>query len=973
MKKSILFNVLIVILLIFAFFPAKEAHATPYYITGTLTIDVDTTIDRDWVVTSGGSLTIASGVTLTVNCSDADPYTLGNDATKIEIIVEEGVLIADGATFQGAVAASSCWYGIEVWDEGDANLTNNTIRDAVRGITVSDASPLISGNTITQIHGVDSAMIPTRTAYGILVYGAGSEPVIAENVISQVHGGNGCTVGVCTDRDGSDAYGIFAADSLNAVITENRITSIYGGDGVNGVAGTAGGNGANGTDSHPGGYAGGTGGTGEDGGDGGDAYGMMIHTLTAEVSDNIINNIYGGDAGSGGLGGTGGHGGVGYTWTAPVSEAPAEGGFGGAGGIGGTAGLGGNGGNGYGMFLWNSDLEVKGNTVSFVRPGAGRTGGSGGFGGNGGQAGQGSPVTATVYYAGYGGSGGAGGNGRNGGSAGSSGDTYGIYIEATYLSVFNENSITDIISVAGASGSSGGTGGPGGKGGNGGSNTYTTDPSYHGGGGGDGNVGGTGGTGGHGGESGAVFGLYVHNTSVETISRTLIERTTGSVAGKGGRSGQGGSGGQGGLASSNNPDARGGNGGNGGSSGIGGTGGTGGDVMGMQISNTETLVLNTLINSVEAKMGGAGGDGYTGGNGGNGNNGYTQPGGKGGNGGNSGNGGTGGQSGWAWGIKLVNPLADGIEINMTNNTIVDIIAPYNTVSAGGIAGTTVGTGGTGGAGTPAGAVGSPGVLGSAGISGAVGRAYGVLAGKSVLASLTNSIVATYEGKTGNNTGVDADGDGEVEMHYNTVYNWDEDLGGGIVPDSHISYADPRFIDHVTEEDLHLASTSPCIDTGTNKADTTLWIDLDGTPRPLDGDGDGDEVIDRGAYEYGVFFEFTQVTKSVNEDGTTVSVTVSQIGYWNEIKTVEYYSDSITATEPSDYAGFTSGTIGYPSGTGGSEIISILIIDDALAEGNETFAVKLRNPYNGLLGDPIVLTITIVDNDMLLTFLPLIIR
>jgi hypothetical protein len=67
------------------------------------------------------------------------------------------------------------------------------------------------------------------------------------------------------------------------------------------------------------------------------------------------------------------------------------------------------------------------------------------------------------------------------------------------------------------------------------------------------------------------------------------------------------------------------------------------------------------------------------------------------------------------------------------------------------------------------------------------------------------------------------------------------------------------------------------------------------------------------------------------------------------------------------------TVGFPAGANGAEEYTVTINEDDFVEGNETFTIRLRNPVNGNLGDILITTVTIVDNDGLRFYLPLIIR
>ena len=123
-------------------------------------------------------------------------------------------------------------------------------------------------------------------------------------------------------------------------------------------------------------------------------------------------------------------------------------------------------------------------------------------------------------------------------------------------------------------------------------------------------------------------------------------------------------------------------------------------------------------------------------------------------------------------------------------------------------------------------------------------------------TMTNCIMW---GDTGESGGNEIRGLGEsIDVELDVTYS---NIQGGYAGTGNIDL-DPLFVD-AEGGDLHLQSTSPCIDTGSNDAlpedtfdldddgDTTepLPWDLDGNPRIVDGNGDTTATVDMGAYEY----------------------------------------------------------------------------------------------------------------------------
>ncbi len=549
---------IVLLSLLISLFPPQPVQAAMEIATDT-TWSGTVPIDRDVVVRNGAVLTVESGAAIQMAGTDAEHDAVsGTDPNRIEIIIEDGALMADGAEF--SVWGGGSWYGIRILPGGSGQIANCTILEGVIGIEVDTAhSVTISDN---DIHTLQAGA--GNSAFGIRVI-EGS-PTISGNAIHDIQGRSGSDGGPNeAGENGGTGYGIAIIDGA-PVIEDNQIYQIKGGDGGDGGDGTDGASGNNGTSLHPEGYNGDLGDNGGEGGFGGSAYGIWLGADAdgTEVSGNQVYQIIGKHGGHGGAGGDGGAGGRGLN--GDPGAVGGDGAAGGVGGNGGNGGLGGAGGSAGGIFAMAVNLILEDNLVENISGGMSGDGGQGGDGGSGGLGGQGGDATALT--GGSGGAGGWGGNGGSGNFAGGGGNAYGISISLNgHFSVLSGNQVTAIFGGTPGAGGGGGMGGTGGQGGDGGRGR----DSGNGGNGGNGGPGGFAGLGVQGSSSGLGRALFVYNPATDPgpiVNNIFANVNTyrggaGGAGGDGGDGGDGGTGGDGGLG--------------GGSPGTDGAGGNGGD------------------------------------------------------------------------------------------------------------------------------------------------------------------------------------------------------------------------------------------------------------------------------------------------------------------------------------------------------------------------------------------------------------
>jgi len=112
------------------------------------------------------------------------------------------------------------------------------------------------------------------------------------------------------------------------------------------------------------------------------------------------------------------------------------------------------------------------------------------------------------------------------------------------------------------------------------------------------------------------------------------------------------------------------------------------------------------------------------------------------------------------------------------------------------------------------------------------------------------------------------------------------------------------------------------------------------------------------------FQFSSSTASVAENAVagSATITINRTGDTSGVASVKFETSDLSAKQQGDYT-FGSGVVQFAPGET-SKTFNVLLVNDALIEGAETFAVTLSNPSgNCAVGSPGQIVVTITDDDV----------
>jgi hypothetical protein len=106
-------------------------------------------------------------------------------------------------------------------------------------------------------------------------------------------------------------------------------------------------------------------------------------------------------------------------------------------------------------------------------------------------------------------------------------------------------------------------------------------------------------------------------------------------------------------------------------------------------------------------------------------------------------------------------------------------------------------------------------------------------------------------------------------------------------------------------------------------------------------------------------QFGSSNYTVQEDCTTVTINVVRSGDTSGAAAVDYSTSDASASERSDYI-TALGTLQFAPGETSKSFV-VLINEDSISEGSETFRINLSSPSGATLGTPQVADVNIIDD------------
>lgn len=106
--------------------------------------------------------------------------------------------------------------------------------------------------------------------------------------------------------------------------------------------------------------------------------------------------------------------------------------------------------------------------------------------------------------------------------------------------------------------------------------------------------------------------------------------------------------------------------------------------------------------------------------------------------------------------------------------------------------------------------------------------------------------------------------------------------------------------------------------------------------------------------------FTVTSTRVAETLGSVAIHVTRTGGTSNAITVAYQINDVEALAGVDYTATSNGTLSWAAGDANDQVITIVVTNDLIAEGDETFRLTLSTPTGGATLGRDTSTVTIAD-------------